>query len=141
MGESLQSAAEAWFKRAEEDVRVARHLLEQGFGHLTAASLLQQAVERYLKGYLLSTGWALKKTHDLEQLITEAIARDPDFRPYLEICRLLTEYYTETRYPPIDYSDLTPEEVAASLSEAERLIELVLRKSFFSTDKARQSPE
>ena len=129
MDESSQPIAAAWFERADEDLKVVRHLLAQGFGHFTAASLLQQAVERYLKGYLLSTGWALKKTHDLEQLITEAISRDADFRPFLEVCRQLTEYYSETHYPPIVNSDLTPEEVEASLQHAERLIELIVRKS------------
>ena len=129
MDESSQPIAAAWFERADEDLKVVRHLLAQGFGHFTAASLLQQAVERYLKDYLLSTGWALKKTHDLEQLITEAISRDADFRPFLEVCRQLTEHYTETRYPPIVNSDLTPEEVEASLQHAERLIELIVRKS------------
>jgi len=129
MDKSGQSITAAWFERADEDLKVARHLLDQGFALLTAASLLQQAVERYLKGYLLSTGWVLKKTHDLELLITEAASRDADFQPFLDICRQLTEYYTETRYPPIVNSDLTPEEVEASLQHAERLIELIVRKS------------
>jgi len=124
-----RSIATAWFERADEDITVARHLLSQGFGLLTAASLLQQAVERYLKGYLLAIGWELKKTHDLELLISEVIARDKDFQSFLEVCRRLTEYYTETRYPPIVYSDLTPEEVTSSLREAELLIDLIRRKS------------
>ncbi len=129
MDESGQSIAAAWFERANEDLRVARHLLEQGFGHLTAASLLQQAIERYLKGYLLSVGWVLKKTHDIELLITEAASRDTAFQPFLDLGRQLTEYYTETRYPPIVNSGLTPEEIKATLPQVERLIELIVRKS------------
>ena len=41
---------------------------------LTAAGieLLQEAVERYLKGYLIAKGWSLVRTHDLERLLKEA---------------------------------------------------------------------
>lgn len=129
MSKHNKPIATPWFERAEEDLKVARHLLAEKFGHLTAASLLQQAAERYLKGYLLTTGWSLKKTHDLEQLITEAISRDADFSPFLEICRRLTEYYIETRYPPIMMSDLTSEEIKTSLDESEQLIALIIRKT------------
>ena len=34
--------------------------------------LLQEAVERFLKGYLISKGWQLTKIHDLGALIAEA---------------------------------------------------------------------
>ena len=129
MGEPLKASHTEWFKRAEEDMLVTRHLLIEGMGHLTAAALLQQAVERYLKGYLLSKGWRLKKTHDLEYLITEAIARDNAFDPYLDIRRRLTEYYLETRYPPIVMSDLTLDEVKSSLKEAEQLVSLIITKT------------
>lgn len=56
-----------WVKKAQEDFRrVARRLAEEDVED--AAFHLQQALEKLLKGYLLSSGWQLKKTHDLEAL-------------------------------------------------------------------------
>jgi hypothetical protein len=43
MGEPHNALHAEWFKRAEEDMLVTRHLLAEGMGHLTAAALLQQA--------------------------------------------------------------------------------------------------
>ena len=47
-----------WFQRAEQDFEAARHLLvEPGSNFSIPASvLLQQAVEKYLKGFLLAHG-------------------------------------------------------------------------------------
>ncbi len=60
---------------------------------------LQQAIEKYLKGFLLSTGWSLRRIHDLEVLLQQAIAQDTDFAPFLAACQRITEYYIEARYP------------------------------------------
>ncbi|MGD2248907.1 MAG: HEPN domain-containing protein, partial [Candidatus Methanofastidiosia archaeon] len=40
---------------------------------------IQQAVEKYLKGYLIYKGWKLKKIHDIETLIIEAVKFDAEF--------------------------------------------------------------
>jgi len=55
-----------WFAKAEEDIRAAELLLVHGGPLGIAAFLTQQAVEKYLKGYLLSTGWPFERIHDLE---------------------------------------------------------------------------
>ena len=38
-----------------------------------AGFYLQQAMEKYLKAFLLSKKWKLKRTHDLEVLLNEAV--------------------------------------------------------------------
>ncbi len=63
------------FARAERDLAAARHLLaepETAF-IVPAAMLLQQAVEKYLKGFLLAKESKARRTHDLLELLDDAI--------------------------------------------------------------------
>ena len=126
-----------WFAKAEEDIRAAELLLAHNGPLGIAAFLIQQAVEKYLKGYLLSTGWLFKRVHDLEALIEEASAHDAEFAPFLAICQRITEYYIEGRYPIGLTSTLTNDEVAASLEDTKRLTALV-RKKITTTHKSEQ---
>jgi len=71
--------AKEWFDRAEHDIDGAEILFESEHYTDTIAVLIHQAAEKYLKGFLLFNGWRLKKTHDLEELIIEAMAFFPDF--------------------------------------------------------------
>ncbi|MFQ6101410.1 MAG: HEPN domain-containing protein [Anaerolineae bacterium] len=117
-----------WFAKAEEDIRAAELLLAHDGPSGIAAFLVQQAVEKHLKGYLLSTGWSFERIHDLEALLGEASARDEEFAPFLAACQRITEYYIEGRYPIGLSSALTRDEVTASLEDARRLATLVREK-------------
>jgi len=86
---------------------------------------LHQAVEKYLKGFLLSHGKKLRRTHDLLELLDEASLVLPEFGQYDELCIKITEYYSEQRYPPLVSSQLSREEVLLSFTEAEELIFLI----------------
>jgi HEPN domain-containing protein len=109
-----------WFKKAEEDLKAAEILLkEESLG--IAGFLLQQAVEKYLKGYLLSRGWELKRIHDLVDLLNAVVTYDKSFEIYRSTCQQITEYYTEERYPFLDTSELTREEIETALTEVKNL--------------------
>ena len=88
-----------WFRQGDQDLQAAEILLAQNGPLPIVAFLFQQTVEKYLKGYLLSQAWPLRRIHDLEILIQEAIARDSSFAPFLTTCQQVTEYYIESRYP------------------------------------------
>ena len=62
-----------WFAQGDQDILAAEILLNQNGPLPIVAFHLQQAVEKYLKGYLLSQAWRLRRIHDLEVLIQEAI--------------------------------------------------------------------
>ena len=47
-----------------------------------AAFRLQQAIEKYLKGFLLARGWRLRRIHDLGVLLSEAVRHDPGLERY-----------------------------------------------------------
>ena len=66
-----------------------------------AAFHLQQAVEKFLKGFLISNGWKLRKIHDLEALLDDATQLSPRFEKYRKLCQEVTGYYLTERYPAL----------------------------------------
>jgi len=89
--------------------------------------LLQQSVEKYIKGYMIAQGKPLKRTHDLGELLVEILPDSPKLAQFDRTFIKITEYYTEQRYPPLVASVLTREEVLQSLTEAEAFIKELLR--------------
>ncbi|HID62269.1 MAG TPA: HEPN domain-containing protein [Anaerolineae bacterium] len=64
-----------WLRIAEKDLGRVEHLL--GVEDPEAAGFfLQQAVEKFLKAFLLSKGWELERIHDLEALLNAALVYD-----------------------------------------------------------------
>jgi HEPN domain-containing protein len=91
-----------WFAFAEDRLKAA-DLIWAGEG-LTHAGVecLQEAMERYLKGFLVSHGWKLIKTHDLTHLVAEASKTDRFFDSYVELAEQLTEQFFLQHYPGLD---------------------------------------
>lgn len=59
-----------WFRVGDKELMRAQNLLN--LEDLEGAGFnIQQAVEKYLKGYLLSQEWQLRRIHDLEVLLNE----------------------------------------------------------------------
>ena len=111
-----------WLRIADRDLQRVVHLLA---AHDPAAAgfFLQQAVEKFLKAFLLSRGWALERIHDLEVLLNAALAYDPSLETFRPVCQKITAFYIVERYPLIVDSGLTEEDVREALQEAEALIE------------------
>ena len=90
-----------WMAFAEMDFLTAKHLYE----HMYPKPLeiicyhCQQAIEKLLKGVLISRGVTIKKTHDLG-LLAEMLQEYTEVdEKYLEICDDLTPYGVKIRYP------------------------------------------
>jgi HEPN domain-containing protein len=111
-----------WLRIAEKDLRRVEHLL--GVQDPEAAGFfLQQAVEKFLKAFLLSRGWELERKHDLEALLNEALAYDPSLEPFRAVCQKITGFYSVERYPFIIEAGLTEDDVSNSLQQVKGLIE------------------
>lgn len=133
MSDKESSLPEDWFKKGDEDKQAVRILLEHGGSISVVAYLIQQMLEKYIKGFLLSKGWNLKRTHDLEELIDKMVEFDPSFEDFREICQIATAFYFLERYPFFS-GELTSEEVENAYLEALKLIGKI-KKSY------QQSPE
>lgn len=118
-----------WFSQGDNDIQAAEILLVQEGPLRIVAFHLQQAIEKYLKGYLISQDWSLRRIHDLEILLQEAINYDQAFTPFLEPCQKITEYYIETRYPLGVYTPLQRESLQTDLKTAQDIIVLILEKT------------
>lgn len=109
-----------WFMVGDKELNRARNLLN--LGDLEGAGFnIQQAIEKYLEGYLLSRGWELRRIHNLETLLNEAIEYDSSFEEFRAACQKITQYYVEERYPFMVSSELTREEIEESLAVAEKM--------------------
>lgn len=111
-----------WIERGKHDLEVAKILLAEKEYSDVVLFHIHQAVEKYLKGYLIYNGWGLKKIHDIELLITEALSFNEEFQKYLDLGRKLTAFYYEERYPPGPITSYSKGEIKRILKEAEKII-------------------
>ncbi|MEW5768349.1 MAG: HEPN domain-containing protein [bacterium] len=117
-----------WFERGKHDFLTAKLIFSQAGYYEEVIFLLHQAVEKYLKGYLIWYGWEPRKIHDIETLLTEIIEFDKGFEKYLDLGRRLTGYYYEERYPPGPIPEILDEEVEDTFKLAEEIINLIKSK-------------
>ena len=89
-----------WIQKAEADLNAAEKLCT--FPDVLAEVVCfhcQQAVEKALKGFLISRNKEIGKIHDLVLLIEECSECDPSFKVYLRECSELNSYAVDVRYP------------------------------------------
>ena len=122
------SLSAEWFVLGDQDLAAARILLTEDGPLPVVAFHLQQTIEKYLKGYLLTRGWELRRIHDLEILLQEAIQWDEEFRRFWADCQRITEFYIESRYPTGFFTILVEDELRSDLVATEALIDLIRTK-------------
>ena len=89
---------EDWIKIARKDLERSKRNLQ--FNDINAAGFyLQQCIEKYLKAFLIERGWKLKKIHQLDALLDEAMKFLPELSVFKEFCARVSSYYLADRYP------------------------------------------
>ena len=116
--ESLYSAD--WLRIAEKDLRRARRSLGDNDPEM-AGFYLQQAIEKFLKAFLLSKGWQLRRIHSLEALLDDAITYEPTLGDFRDLCQKISAFYILERYPLVAETGVAEEDIRISLEQAERL--------------------
>lgn len=117
---------QAWLDYAEGDLRLAAQGLRGANPpYHTICFLAQSAGEKFLKAYLISTGWELKKTHDLLELLKYCALRQADFARLVEDAALLNDYITAGRYPARLFSSITHSEAREALRAARNIRRMV----------------
>jgi len=71
----------------------------------------EQAVETFLKAFLLSCGAPLRRIHILDVLLTNAISYEPAFADYRLVCQQITSFYMLDRYPSTTDTGITEQVV------------------------------
>jgi len=114
-----------WYLLAADRLRVADSARQHEGITYAGIELLQEAVERYLKGYLIGKGWSLERTHDLRKLIEEASQYDGNFQQFVNLAEILTEQFWAQHYPGDDLEDVGSD-YDDLRTQAGALIELIL---------------
>jgi len=111
-----------WIDIADKDLWRSELLLKAG-DPIGAGTYLQQSIEKYFKAYLLSMGWKLKRTHDLQILLNESLKYDNSLEPFRSLCVKVTGFYFFDRYPIFGGTGLNEEDIRDCLDESRILIE------------------
>jgi HEPN domain-containing protein len=130
---TIEQLVKQWVRIAERDLLTAK----QGFeGEVVVTDTLcfhcQQAVEKYLKAYLVKHQIDFTKTHNLMSLLNLCSTHDPTFQQELEEVDLLTDYAVELRYPDDWYEP--------TLAEAKHAYELALKVRNFVEQRLKGMP-
>ena len=100
-----------WFKFADADIDTVLLLKEMRPQHREIICYhCEQAVEKYLKGFLLSKGQIPPKIHDLTYLCNLCVEQNQDFSNILPQCSYLKQFGVQPRYPKeMDITDANVE--------------------------------
>lgn len=117
-----------WLIKANNDLKVAENELQLPSGKVITDAVCfhaQQAVEKFLKAYLITQKVEFGKTHNLEYLRELCLGVDEDFKQ-IEVGNL-TYYAVEVRYPDEFYTP-TIKEARESVDLARKIKEFIIRK-------------
>lgn len=124
---NLKQAME-WFNIGDNELGYARCAFND-FDDFYAQMCVQthQAIEKYLKGFLIYHNQRYPFGHDLTKLIKECAKIDKDFLNFLDDCNKIADYYIELRYP-VHYQEKTKTQAKEAISIAERIVKFVQNK-------------
>jgi HEPN domain-containing protein len=108
------SLVKEWIHKAERDLNTARLTLDHKPEYTDIICYhSQQAVEKYLKAYLVYLNTPFEKKHDLDYLIDLIVENDKDIEQFYDTVEILSGYAVEIRYPD-DWSEPNAEEAKAA---------------------------
>lgn len=124
--------AKEWFKKAENDLKNAELIFQVSADskpYDTVCFHCQQAVEKYLKSFLVFNDIEFPKTHNIEVLLDLASLKSEKFD--ISEAAILTSYAVEIRYPD-DFIEINEEEAIEAYRLAQKIKTLVLDKVDFT---------
>lgn len=117
--------SQPWLDKADADLGLGRVALAAGYIEHTCF-LMQQCMEKALKGYLLDKTGAYPRTHTLIQLLAECIRLDATFASFRADCLIVDRYYIPTRYPDsTPPSSLQQSDALRAMTAANSLLQFV----------------
>ena|SRR5690554_639990 len=117
-----------WLLKANEDLLVVEKLTENEVVAASSACFhCQQAVEKFLKAFLIANGVDVKRTHNIEFLLSECSDIDEDFAEIDP--KELSDFGVDARYPGDMYVPDTKETLEYKILaiEIKNFVELKIR--------------
>ncbi len=96
-----RDTAELWFIKARNDLKTGKdEFITKDPATDTICFHMQQAVEKYLKGYIIYHGHEAEKTYNISRILEKCISMDLSFAELVDAgVDNLTPYGTVIRYP------------------------------------------
>jgi len=116
-----------WIIKAQNDLKTAEIIYQEKGPSDTLCFHCHQAVEKYLKGFLVFNRERFPKVHDLIFLMNLCKKIDKNFQQIKDGLVTLNKYYVESRYPP-EIRVYSREECKKVLSIAEKLTHFITKK-------------
>jgi HEPN domain-containing protein len=110
-----------WLKKADEDYQFAASVLEDSTFYAQICFHFHQAVEKYLKAFIVARDLEFQKIHDLLVLLNVCSNVEPALHEIKEHCKFLNRFYIDTRYPVHWPTKYTREEAAKAKSACEHV--------------------
>jgi len=137
--EVIEDLVNKWIKKANKDLLSAeRELSFEDPVTETVCFHSQQAVEKYLKAFLVYHQIHFTKTHRIMDLLELCATVDSSFKDELEDADNLTDYAVEVRYPDV-WVEPGIEETEEALEIANKVKEFVLSKINFANDHKKEA--
>lgn len=114
-----------WFIMAQKDLRSAKILFEHGADNEIICFHCQQAIEKYLKGYLIFVTGELHEGHSLVKLVKKAMVYHDDFHGLIKDLAFVNTFYIETRYSAIDPLVVSIDDTEDCLKIMEKVISII----------------
>lgn len=124
-----QERISTWLEKGDHDLSSAKII----FLHLpqnidVVGFHCQQAVEKYLKAYLIFLYKEFKPVHDLTYLLNLIIPYDKDFDGFYEPVARLDSYAVKIRYPEFIIAP-SEDEIKEAITTAEKVRSLIFSKT------------
>ena len=117
--------AKEWFNIGKEELNFAQaSFKELDAFYSQVCFLCHQAVEKYLKGFLVYHKGRFPKIHDLIELLKLCGKIDKEFLNFLEEIAILDQYYLVTRYP-LAYPPAKKEQAKEALEVVEKIVNFI----------------
>ncbi len=95
-----QQIIKEWIAKADEDMGFSKAALVDNLEfYLQICFYVHQAIEKYLKAYILANELGFEKIHDLMKLLQICAQKDEEFNNFFETVKLVNPFYIGTRYP------------------------------------------
>lgn len=121
----MREIVREWVKKGDSDFIAAKTLAPQKGVENQTGFHCQQAIEKWLKAYLIKQGEELRKIHDLTALVIDCEKYDPTFQELESLVEGITDFAVEFRYPG---ESATTEEVQDALDKTIKIRKILMPK-------------
>lgn len=121
------SIVNEWIDKANKDLSIAQEDIKKTERSEYVAFNYQQAVEKFLKAYIIANNLEFRKTHDLVAILKICAQKDKTFSQFKALVEDLNPLYIESRYPEF-VGLITHERAKKALATTEEIARFVKSK-------------